>query len=212
MNLFLRVAMALVAICFFAFFATSASADVTTYVTDDGTDIEFHMFGTMDLTGTTADVTQSINVDRTTRSNVAEVNQLFSMGGTVNRDNGAGALSGQKWDLFQGVENNPSNGTGTSFGFVNDILFWDPVFGSSPGEIQIDRKWTVFGRTIESMFGNDFENSTDEIILWTHATSGDTVGIVNGAFSAVPEPSSLSVLGLVSLAGLLRRRRKESVV
>ena len=173
-----------------------ADASIVIFVSDDGADTTYSMTGTMDLTSITAQHTFAIDFDLGTS------NQLYSADGTVHRRLFIGTLS-------MGVPgagfSQTSNGVGTSFGFTDHGIIWDDSFTSNPGVVNVNRTWTIAGRTIASQFGTLLDSGP--VVLWTLDATGETISITNSLTAAVPEPSSFAMFA-ACLVGFSRRRRR----
>ena len=93
-------------------------------------------------------------------------------------------------------------GAGHSFGFSSGVLAWDSVFGDAPGVFTPISSFVISGETVASAFGTNLD--AGPVVLWTHGETGDTISV---GLAAVPEPSSVVLLGFGSLSVLFRRRR-----
>lgn len=178
-----------------AFSTSTASADIILSVTEVGSDLHFSFSGTIDLTGDFGEHFINENLDLMTG------NRVTSQSSAAYRDITAGVVT--NYPFGAGYQLNPSNGSGEAFGFNNNGIYWDATYGQNPGELTIDRSWTVANRTIAGQFNG--ADLSSPVVLWTHTGSGDTISLLA---ATVPEPSSAAAIGLLSVCFAARRRRR----
>lgn len=93
------------------------------------------------------------------------------------------------------------------------IIYDDSIAdGIAPSSTVFNPATTItwHSKTLTDMFGESVHDRNTEISLWQNTNVAGADGNVSfslGAVAAVPEPSSTALLGLGSLALLLRRRR-----
>jgi hypothetical protein len=179
----------------------AASASVMINVSDDGTDLTYHITGTIDRTG----VGTSAGSFGSDAGDYVELN----MGGFYSADDyylesGAGFTTGNDPYVLSTYSNAFSNGIGGGFGYLDTRFVWDSSLGADPDTVVVDRTFVQRFETVASAFGTNLDSGPVE--LWTHTSSGDTISIQ--AFVApVPEPSS-SLLLVAGVAGLAFRRNR----
>lgn len=160
--------------------SSATYAQVLLTLTDDGTDLTFHYKGKMELAaghdfvGTT---------DRDRPGRIGE--EFYSFSGDYFRGSGFGSgdntgASTTVTGLAGTGDNVPSNGVGLGFGIRSGELWWDKAYGDLGGTIDIDRKWTLAGFTVDSYLNNATILDAGPAVIWTHNKTGSTVTMVNG--------------------------------
>lgn len=190
------------ALCTFGFNTTS-EAGIVILVSDDGSNLSLTVSGSLDLSGITTAGTVTIDDDFLADTG----NSLYSRPDTYHEAFFVGTWSGTDVvDVASTLTQSPSTGSGDTFGFDQNILFWDVGLGSGNSVITPVNTWTFTGQTVSSVFGTNLD--AGNVLLWTSDFgSNDTISI--GLASGVPEPSS-AVFVCFSGIGLLLRRRRES--
>lgn len=168
--------------------ASATNALVLLTLTDDGKDLTFHYTGKMKL-AKGHEFEGSTSMDRAGRIYGGSLSycEFYSLGGDFYRGSTHGGLPGHNTGEFvvikglsPGPDNRGSDGVGRSFGINSGELWWDKAYGDGGGTIDVDRKWTVAGSTVDSFLkGSTFLDSGPQVI-WTHKTTGSTITLVNG--------------------------------
>ena len=186
---------------------SSATAGVILQVSDNGSDTTLQWSGSIDLTGSTNGALTGKDENRIFVLSTGAAPIVYSYEVGHYSANSAGTPSGQT--PFPGGGNYQSTftGGGSSFGFQNNTIYWDTAFGTNPGTVTPVRSWTILGETVASLFGSNLD--AGPVLLWTHNSTGDTISVGLGA-TAVPEPSSVSLIGLGLMCCCARRRRRRS--
>ncbi|MEM9942644.1 MAG: PEP-CTERM sorting domain-containing protein [Planctomycetota bacterium] len=178
---------------------SSANASIVVNFSDSAAGIFVQMTGTMDLSATSSQGSAiTRDLDR----------MVFQPGGIITFESSGGrtysAFAGNTVFLpitGQSYTRASSNGTGRSFGWLENQLYWDEAYGANPGVITVDRRFTIENRTIAGQFGTLLDNGP--VAFWTHTASGDTISFA----LAIPEPTSYAMLGLSTLGLAYVRRR-----
>ena len=181
--------------------AAHSQAAVVIKVNNVGSDVHMVLTGSFDATGI-----QAIDPSFTnTKLEIGENGQTFwGENGGVFEIKNAGTWSGNNVIAYGDVVDfgSFSSASDQTFGFDNTWFGWDSSLGTDPGLITPVATWIIPGEDIASIFGTNLDSG--KVLLWTSDSgTNDTISI-----ELVPEPSSVSLLGIASLAGILRRKRK----
>ena len=207
MRVFLVRVVSVFAFCLFVI-PSIASAGVILEASDDGTDLTLKWTGSFDL-GTlsptifVSDFGPSLSTASTRILEGSSFGNQFSGSATGNNP----FLSGSGLGAFSW---HPSSLSGTGFGFNGVNVYWDDAFGANPGVITPTGQATINNRTVASVFGTNLDAGPVE--LWTLTSTGDSisVGLASSA-GAVPEPSSLAVIGIGTCLVFGQRRRRRAI-
>lgn len=171
--------------------SSATNANVLLTLTDDGKDLTFHYTGKMKLAAG-HDFDGKASRDRAGRVSDKTYTEFYSVAGDFYRGSthrGRPGLNTGKFVPVKGIhpgpDNAPSKGVGRGFGISSNELWWDKAYGDLGGTIDVDRKWTVSGLTVDSYLkGSTFLDSGPKVI-WTHKTTGSTITMVNGNASGL---------------------------
>ena len=147
--------------------------------------------------------------------------------------NGAGILNGDGSDLnnwaeynhttslsagdILTIDGNVDRGTGGGYGYITRIYLWDGINAGTRTEVAgsvqfptggIDNGPHALNQVSYTVSSADITAGRDQVIFrYGHQTGWGETHDVDFGVTPVPEPSSLTLLGLGGLALLLRRRQ-----
>ena len=191
------------------YMASPAFAGVLLEVSDDGSDLTLQWTGSLDLGSVSSntfnnDFGPSLSTASTAILDGSSFGRSFAGSATGNNPflNGFG-LGAFSW--------HPSSLSGSGLGFNGRNLYWDDAFGAAPGVVTPTGQATINNQTVSSVFGTNLDGGA--VALWTLTATGDTISVGLGSSGgAVPEPSTVAILGFGALGLVVRRRNRRPIL